>query len=293
MNRMGALGRSRLRDRSSKPLPSEIIGVTPGVRLSLISDQPGIVEFRGSHRVVVSLHIGPSVAVDCRRGGERYCGTTIHGDLEIIPPNLGGIWEIKARDTALIIGLKLRLLQDVVAESGGDPNKLQVTNRFQVRDPQIEHIGWALKAEMESGYPSGRLYLDALATGLAARIVRNHSSLARASRSTTTAIPGGKLKLVLGYIEDNLERDLGLSEIADLAGVSVSHFKVLFRKSVGLPPHQYVIRRRVERAAMQLREGKTPIGQIALANGFCHQSHLAMHVRRVLVVSPRQIRDAC
>ncbi|MGB7029801.1 MAG: AraC family transcriptional regulator [Candidatus Acidiferrum sp.] len=290
---MGALGRSRLRDRSSKPLPSEIIGVTPGVRLSLISDQPGIVEFRGSPRVVVSLHIGPSVAVDCRRGGERYCGTTIHGDLEIIPPNLGGIWEIKARDTALIIGLKLRLLQDVVAESGGDPNKLQVTNRFQVRDPQIEHIGWALKAEMESGYPSGRLYLDALATGLAARIVRNHSSLARASRSTTTAIPGGKLKLVLGYIEDNLERDLGLSEIADLAGVSVSHFKVLFRKSVGLPPHQYVIRRRVERAAMQLREGKTPIGQIALANGFCHQSHLAMHVRRVLGVSPRQIRDAC
>lgn len=115
---MGALGRSRLRDRSSEPLPSEIIGVTPGVRLSLISDQPGIVEFRGSHRVVVSLHIGPSVAVDCRRGGERYCGTTIHGDLEIIPPNLGGIWEIKARDTALIIGLKLRLLQDVVAESG-------------------------------------------------------------------------------------------------------------------------------------------------------------------------------
>ncbi|MGB6832920.1 MAG: AraC family transcriptional regulator, partial [Candidatus Acidiferrum sp.] len=207
--------------------------------------------------------------------------------------NDGGIWEIKARDTALIIGLKLRLLQDVVAESGGDPNKLQVTNRFQVRDPQIEHIGWALKAEMESGYPSGRLYLDALATGLAARIVRNHSSLARASRSTTTAIPGGKLKLVLGYIEDNLERDLGLSEIADLAGVSVSHFKVLFRKSVGLPPHQYVIRRRVERAAMQLREGKTPIGQIALANGFCHQSHLAMHVRRVLGVSPRQIRDAC
>lgn len=290
---MGALGRSRLRDRSSKPLPSEIIGVTPGVRLSLISDQPGIVEFRGSPRVVVSLHIGPSVAVDCRRGGERYCGTTIHGDLEIIPPNLGGIWEIKARDTALIIGLKLRLLQDVVAESGGDPNKLQVTNRFQVHDPQIEHIGWALKAEMESGYPSGRLYLDALATGLAARIVRNHSSLARASRSTTTAIPGGKLKLVLGYIEDNLERDLGLSEIADLAGVSVSHFKVLFRKSVGLPPHQYVIRRRVERAAMQLREGKTPIGQIALANGFCHQSHLAMHVRRVLGVSPRQIRDAC
>lgn len=290
---MGAFGRSYLRNRTSEPFPSEIIGVTPSLRLSLISDQPGIVEFDGCRQVVISLHVGPSVAVDCRRGGERHRGTTIHGDLEIIPPNLGGLWELKTQDTALVIGLKLRLLQHVVEETGEDPSKLQVRNRFQARDAQIEHIGWALKAEMETGYPSGRLYLDALATGLAARIVRNHSSLARASRFSKTAMPGCKLKAVLGYIEEHLERDLGLGEIADIAGVSVSHFKVLFRKSLGMPPHQYVTRRRVERAAMQLREGKMSIGQIALANGFCHQSHLAMHVRRVLGVSPREIRDAC
>jgi AraC family transcriptional regulator len=212
--------------------------------------------------------------------------------LEIIPPNLGGFWELKTRDTALVIGLKLRLLQQVMEEIGEDPDKLQVRNRFQERDPQIEHIAWALKAEMENGYPSGRLYLDALSTALAARIVRNHSSLARASRSSKTALPGAKLKAVLGYIEDNLERELSLREIAEIAGVSVSHFKVLFRKSLGLPPHQYVIRRRVERAASQLREGKMPIGEIALENGFCHQSHLAMHVRRVLGVSPQELKDA-
>jgi AraC family transcriptional regulator len=288
---MGAFGRSYLRDRTSEPLPREVIGVTPDLRLSLISDQPGIVEFRGSAQVVVSLHVGPSATVDCRRGGERHRGTTIHGDLELIPPNLGGVWELKTRDIALVIGLKLRTLQRVVEEAGGDPTKLQVRNRFQARDPQIEHIGWALKAEMETGYPSGRVYLDALATGLAARIVRNHSSFSRITRPIKSAVPGAKLKAILGYIEDNLDRDLGLNEIAGVAGVSVSHFKVLFRKSVGLPPHQYVIRRRVESAATQLREGKIPIGQIALANGFCHQSHLAMHIRRVLGASPRELRE--
>lgn len=289
---MGAFGRSYLRDRTSGPLPSEVIGATPNLRLSLISDLPGIVEFRGSPQVLVSLHVGHSVMVDCRRGGDRHRGTTIHGDLEIIPPNLGGLWELQGKDTALVIGLKLRILQRVVQESSGDPTKLQVRNRFQARDPQIEHIGWALKAEMESGYPSGRLYLEALATGLATRIVRNHSSFARASRAIKTALPGGKLKAVLGYIEDHLERDLGLAEIAEVAGLSASHFKVLFRKSMGLPPHQYVIRRRVERAAVQLRAGKIPIGQIALANGFCHQSHLALHVRRVLGTSPQELRDS-
>ena len=287
---MGAFGRSYLQDRTS--FPTEIIGATENLRLSLISDQPGIVEFLGSPRVVVSLHVGTSVAVDCRRGGERHRGTTIHGDLEIIPPNLGGVWELKARDTALVIGLKLRVLERTVEESGGDPGKLRIFNRFQARDPQIEHIGWALKAEMENGYPSGRPYMDAMATGLAARIVRNHSSLARASRAIKAAMPGRMLKAVLGYIEDNLGRDVGLGEIAGVAGLSVSHFKTLFRKSLGLPPHQYLIRRRVERAAMQLRRGRMPIGQIAIENGFCHQSHLALHTRRVLGLTPQELRDA-
>jgi AraC family transcriptional regulator len=289
---MGAFGRSYLQDRTSEPVPTEIIGTTENLRLSLISDQPGIVEFLGSPRVVVSLHVGSSVAVDCRRDGHRHRGTTIHGDLEIIPPNLGGVWELKSRDTALVIGIKLRVLERVVQESGGDSSKLHVLNRFQARDPQIEHIGWALKAEMESGYPSGRSYMDALAIGLAARIVRNHSSLARPTRAIKAAMPGRKLKGVLSYIEDNLGSDLRLTEIADAAGLSVSHFKTLFRKSLGMPPHQYLIRRRVERAAMQLRKGTMPIGQIALENGFCHQSHLALHTRRVLGLTPQELRDA-
>jgi len=289
---MGAFGRSCLRNRSAEPVPNEVIGVTENLRLTLVSDQPGLVEFLGSPRVVISIHIGPSVSVDCRRGGERHLGTTTHGDLEIIPPNLGGVWELKSRDTALVIGLKLAVLERLVRESGGDPEKLRVSNRFQARDPQIEHIGWALKAEMESGYPSGRPYIDALATGLTARIVRHHSSLARSSGSIRAAMPGRKLKAVLAFIEDNLGRDLSLLDIAQVAGLSVSHFKTMFRKSLGVPPHQYLIRRRVERAASQLRQGKIPIGQIAFENGFCHQSHLALHTRRVLGLTPQELRDS-
>jgi AraC family transcriptional regulator len=288
---MGAFGRSYLQERSSLPFPKEVIGSTENLRLSLISDQPGIVEFPGSPSVVVSLHVGASVAVDCRRAGMRHRGTNIHGDLEIIPPNVPGIWELKSQDTALVIGIKLRVLERIVQETGGDSAKLQILNRFQARDPQIEHLGWALKAEMESGYLSGRTYTDALATGLAARIVRNHSSLARAPRAIKAAMPGRKLKSILSYIEDNLGRDLGLHEIANAAGLSVSHFKALFRKSLGMPPHQYLIRRRVERAATQLRKSDIPIGQIALENGFCHQSHLALHTRRVLGLTPQELRN--
>lgn len=80
---MGAFGRSYLQDRTSTPIPKEIIGATENLRLSLLSDQPRIVEFLGSPWVIVSLHVGTSLAVDRRRGRQRHRGTTIHGDLEI------------------------------------------------------------------------------------------------------------------------------------------------------------------------------------------------------------------
>ena len=68
-----------------------------------------------------------------------------------------------------------------------------------------------------------------------------------------------------------------------------SHLNSTFRKATGMPVHQYVIRRRVERAALLLREGTLPISQIAMDVGFAHQSHLAMHMKRLLGLSPSHV----
>jgi AraC family transcriptional regulator len=99
---------------------------------------------------------------------------------------------------------------------------------------------------------------------------------------------GAQLKQVIGYVEDNLSHDLSLKELAAVAGVSVSHIKTTFREAVGLPVHQYVIHRRVDRAQLLLREGKLPISRIAAETGFSHQSHLSYHLRRVMGVSPSE-----
>jgi AraC family transcriptional regulator len=277
--------------RVSEPSSNETLGVTDNVRVSLISDCPGMVQFTGSPKVVVCIHLGAPVYVSCRREGESHCGTTIHGDVDIIPPNVTGLWELKGRDTALIMGISLKLLRYVAEEAGEDPRLLQIRNRFQIRDARIEHIGWALKTEMENGYPCGRLYLDSLATGLAACLVRNHSSLSPEPVRATGAMEIRKLKDAMSFMEDNIGRDLSLREIAGVTGLSVSHFKAVFRRFTGLPVHQYLIHRRVDRAATLLRKGKLPISQIALEVGFCHQSHLALHMRRILGVAPRELKD--
>jgi AraC family transcriptional regulator len=99
-----------------------------------------------------------------------------------------------------------------------------------------------------------------------------------------------RLRQVFAYIEDNLAENISLGDLAAVVGLSVSHFNVLFREAVGLSPHQYLIRRRVERAKNLLGEGKLTISQIATETGFTHQSHLARHMHRVLGVTPRTLR---
>src|SRR5579859_716931 len=93
---MGGRARSIFQHRSTPP-NHELIGSTEDLRLSLISDSPGLVEFSGAPAVIVSIHVGASVSVDCRRGGQRHRGTTIHGDLEIIPPKLRGFGNYSLR----------------------------------------------------------------------------------------------------------------------------------------------------------------------------------------------------
>jgi AraC family transcriptional regulator len=259
-------------------------------RLLLLSDPPGLIEVPGLRNTVVSIHVGPPVQVACRRGGYSHQGTAVHGDIDIIPADTPSLWEIKEKDAVLVMSVAPELLNMVAEEFDFDPRRIEIQNRFQVRDAQLENIGMALKAEMECGYPCGRLYLDSLAVSVAARLVRCHSSMPLEPRLQNGRLSDRKLRQVLSYIEENLAQDLALRDLAAIAGLSVSHFKSLFRESVGLSAHQYLIRRRLERAKRLLGEGKLSISQIAFEAGFAHQSHLAYHMRRLLGVSPKALQ---
>ncbi len=260
------------------------------VRVIVQSDGPGIVETPGSRRPIVAVHLGRPVRLECRHGAERHAGVAIHGDIDIVPAGVPARWEMNETDTALVLALAPALINRIAEASGRDTDGVEVRSRFQIRDPQIEHIGLALKADVEQGYPGGTLYMDSLATALAAQLLHRHSSRAGEPVLSDNGLSPRALRCVLSYIEDNLSHALSLQAIADTAGLSVSHLKVLFHKSVGSPVHQYIVRRRVDRAALMLRQTRRPISQIALDAGFAHQSHLAMHMRRILGVSPAELR---
>jgi len=94
----------------------------------------------------------------------------------------------------------------------------------------------------------------------------------------------------MDYVQEHFTRDLSLTELASVAGVSPSHLKTVFRRTTGLPVHQYIIRLRVEYAIRLTLETKLPLSEIAIMAGFANQSHMARHTRRIIGTSPGALR---
>jgi AraC-like DNA-binding protein len=92
------------------------------------------------------------------------------------------------------------------------------------------------------------------------------------------------------YINSNLDRNISLEALAEMAGLSTHHFARAFKQSVGTPPHGYVLQRRIERARQMLRNTDLSMSEIALSAGFSDQSHLARHFRRITGMSPGLVR---
>lgn len=101
-----------------------------------------------------------------------------------------------------------------------------------------------------------------------------------------------QLRRVNEHIDDRLCDDLRLGDLAALIGMSEFHFSRQFKRTTGLAPHQYLVRRRVERAKRLLRETDMPVAEVALNSGFAHQSHLSNWFRRAVRTSPARYRAA-
>ena len=95
---------------------------------------------------------------------------------------------------------------------------------------------------------------------------------------------------VIGHLHDHFGESIATEELAEMAGLSVSHFERRFRLAFGASPRQYLIRVRVERAATMLRESDQSITAIANACGFYDHAHFSRSFRRVMSIAPSAYR---
>jgi len=165
-----------------------------------------------------------------------------------------------------------RFVADVV-EDGLPPHRIEFVSRPSVTDSLIIDYANTFHAELALGAPNGVLYAETLTVGLVLHLLANHGVAKPKLPSPRGKLNSVQLRSVLECIASQLEDDVSLMTLAQRARISPFHFARLFRATVGVPPHQFVSRLRLERAVGLMKAGKLTLAQIAVECGFHDQPH--------------------
>lgn len=175
------------------------------------------------------------------------------------------------------------------ATGGQIAASVEVAPSVDLARPAIVQAMTALASQAERPGPGGRLYSESLATAVLLELAR-HRVLGDGGLRSALGRTGRELGRFAEYVEAHLPDDLSLFTLAAHAGLSPSHLTRELRRVSGLAPHQYVLRRRAERARILLGGGARSVGEVALAVGFSSQAHLTVVFRRVFGITPGAYR---
>lgn len=168
-------------------------------------------------------------------------------------------------------------------------SSIQFEGRYAIADSLIHSLALTMRSAFENREFTDYLYIDSLVNVLAMYLLKAHSDCHTVAHKTPR--PQRWLRQTLDYIHDSLGQDLRLSTLAHIAQMSESSFCHLFKEQMGISPHQYVIRQRIEKARLLLIEKKLPIVEIAYDCGFNSQSHLTLYFRQHLGITPKAYQD--
>jgi AraC family transcriptional regulator len=187
----------------------------------------------------------------------------------------------------LSIILEPQYVADVV-QDGLPPHRIEFVSQRSVADLTIARCARKFQAELTADAPNDLLYVDTVTTGLILHLLANYGVAKPKVIAPRGKLNSFQLRAVLDFAHSNLANVVSLAALAAQAHISPFHFARLFRRTVGLPPHQFVLRLRVDRAISLLRRGRIPLAEVAIACGFHDQPHFIRAFRRATGTTPTQ-----
>ena len=240
---------------------------------------------------LVTLNFGSPYTLSQRFEGRTQQARVVKGNIILTPAGRTTEWQWQNNVNVLHLQLDPTFVNTVADQVLGiDPNHVELVHHFSVPDPMTEQLGRALLMELLAEHPSGRLYIDSLTNVLVAHLLKHHSAAPRLPEQPTLGLPPYKLRQAINYIQDHLEIDITLADIAAQVGMSPYYFARQFKQSTGVAPHQYQTQQRIERAKTLLSQGDESIADIGFRLGFSNQSHFTAQFRKVTGTTPSAFR---
>jgi AraC family transcriptional regulator len=196
---------------------------------------------------------------------------------------------IEVAHVYLTAGILARVCAEVFDRDIAD---LRLQDVLKADDSGLRASVAAIADEARTLNLGGRLFVDAAASQLCVHILRRYATVTFRERSATAGLSPLQAKLVSRYIGSNLEQQLTLHDLAQVAHLSATHFLRQFKLRFGCAPHQYVIQRRLADAQRLLAKTRLPIKEIAARSGFSDQSHMTRLFQQYLHATPQAFRKS-
>ena len=273
---------------SRPPLLSSGKTLWSGISLDQLLLPPGETPEFALLEFVLTINLGQGFQVERILGKNSQIGFMFTGAVALCPMHAPQAIRWDRNTHILSLYLEHELLTRNAVEVL-DTEQFELIPHLITQDALIYQIGLALKTQLQANDVNSRLYAESAATFLAVHLLQTYSARKFIVQEYEGGLPQQKLRQAIEYIQEHLDQEISLNELAEYLGISRYYFCRLFKQSTGLSPYQYVIQQRVERAKELLLQGKLSLSDIAIACGFTHQSHLNRHFKRLTGVTPKTL----
>jgi AraC family transcriptional regulator len=229
-----------------------------------------VIGFSLKDAAIATIPVAPGHVVFCPR--REWHNISWHERISVL--------SIRIPDSALVEAARERLTE----------RSLEIVPRHVVTDDRLTHLLFALDAERARGYSTGKLFVDCIETALANILLTSFNTFAPRSIPRNGGMAPRVLRRVVEFMHANMDKQIGLKDLADCAGLSLSHFSFQFRASTNQSPHQYMLRLRIERSKELLTDFRLSVLDVGLEVGFRNQQHFATVFRSSVGVPPSVYR---
>lgn len=214
---------------------------------------------RDGDRIVFCEHGSATVELD---GAEHRTWSRHAGSFDLIPARCDA-------GTMHFAGMGQRVVSITLPQDRWRSAGLQ----FGLTDPHVADLCRRLIRQAELGQPFGGAYVEALALTLSTYLEGLLERRIGAGAARAPGLSPADRKRIENFVRDNLDREVSVRELADMAGYSLDHFARLFKTTFGVPPHRYVLDCRVEASRACLADDALSLAEVAVRCGFATQAH--------------------
>jgi AraC family transcriptional regulator len=167
---------------------------------------------------------------------------------------------------------------------------IELQDCVRAEDKVLPMLVRMLEAELLSQEIGGPLYVDAIKNQACVHVLRHYSNITF-NEVSHGGFSSTQKRLLSEFIEESINSNISMTELANLMQLSVFHFNRKFTKQFGISPHTFVTKKRVDLATKLLSTTSLPIKAISAQCGFSDQSHMTRLLRRFIGLTPAAFRQ--